>query len=305
MAAMGDGQVGEPLASVSVIVTSYESPLVLRDCLASLSAQPEAAEIVVADCSLRDPALDLAGAFPRVRFLHWSTPRAVPGMRWDALAHTSGAIVAAVEARCVPATDWCARLLEAHRLAPQTPAVGGPVGFEDWPRARESALYFAEYGMYCPPLRPGPSRDLSGANLSYKRVALDECPDLLRLGAWETRLHERWRAQGRELILCAAEVTFHNTMTLPSILRQRFSYGRGYAATRTKGKVFWRRALYALCTPALPMLFAWRTGKASRRGGLTGKFTRALPWFFLFQTAWSAGEACGYLLGASSRDEIY
>ena len=305
MATPGDGQVATPLAGVSVIVTSYESPLVLRDCLASLSAQPEAAEIVVADCSRRNPGLDLAGAFPRVRFLHWPAPRAVPGMRWDALAHTSEAIVAAIEARCVPAPDWCARLLDAHRLEPQAPAVGGPVGFEDWRRVRESALYFAEYGMYCPPVRPGPSRDLSGANLSYKRAALEECHDLLRLGAWETRLHERWRAHGRELILCAAEVTFRNTMTLTSILRQRFNYGRGYAAARTRGKTRWRRALYALCTPVLPMLFAWRTGKANRRSGLLGKFARALPWFFLFQAAWSAGEACGYLFGAPRREEIY
>lgn len=50
--------------ALSVIVTSYESPATLRRCLRALSEQAEASEIVVSDCSSKNPSSVLEPEFP-------------------------------------------------------------------------------------------------------------------------------------------------------------------------------------------------------------------------------------------------
>lgn len=290
---------------LSVIVTSYNSPEVLRRCLASLSAQKDAGEIVVADCSASDPSRDMASQFPQVRFLHWNGRRSVPALRWAALAQTRGEIVAAVEARTVPAADWCETLLQAHAAHPEAPAVGGTVGFSDWNSARSTALYFAEYGFFAPPFATGPVAELSGANLSYKRAALEEHADLIARNEWETLIHLRWKQAGKPLWLSAARIEFVNTMTVGAILRQRFSYGRGYAAARVQAASPVERFAYALATPLLPLLFTVRMAATTHAKQLTGRFLRSLPWFLIFQTCWSLGECRGYLLGRAAGEEIF
>ena len=112
-------------ATLSVIVTSPEASDVLRACLKSLVAQEAASEIVVADCSSQDPTAALRAEFPAVRILHFDDARTVPALRWAALAHTRGAIVAAAESRCVPQADWCAAVVAAHQRAPEAPSMGG------------------------------------------------------------------------------------------------------------------------------------------------------------------------------------
>ena len=294
---------------LSVIVTSYGSPETLRRCLESLDRQQDAAEIVVADCSPQDPAPKLAIVFPRVRFLHFSSKQRVPQLRWSALPHTSREVVAAVEARCVPEPDWCAILKRAHELNPEAPAIGGPVRVAAGAGAMETALYLCEYGHYAPPACEQSSEvassDLSGANLSYKRAALEAERDLLDGGRWETLLHLRWRQHGRPLLLSRATVEFHNTMRLADIVRQRFSYGRGYAADRVERRPVPIRLAYAAFTLLLPALLVVRVLRDAKRSRIHIPGPRPLLWCVLFTTCWSAGEAVGYLFGSSSHQEIY
>lgn len=292
-------------ARLAVIVTSYDSHAILRRGLASLVAQPEIAEIVVADCSPQNPGKLLGAEFPRVRFLHFDTKRTVPVLRWSALELTSAPLVGALESRCVPAPDWAQRIVRAHDRAPLTPAVGGPVGPGSASSGFELGLYFCEYGAFAPPLPEGPARALSGANLSYKRSALLERPDYLESGRWETFLHQQWLAEGRELHLCGAAIEFHNTMPPAVALRQRFHYGRGYAAERVEDVRGPQRWLYAAFCPVLPFLLTARMAAAARRKGILGLFARALAWTLLLNAAWSAGELCGYLLGPDPQPRIY
>jgi hypothetical protein len=290
--------------SLSVIVTSYNAPRTLRECLDSLSAQPLAREIVVADCSPENPAGSLAAVFPSVRFLHFEGERAVPQLRWAALSETRGEIVAAVEGRCVPASDWCAELLRAHEAFPEVPAIGGPVGIAPPASAFDLGLYFSEYGLFCPPLQAGETARLSGANLSYKRAALEESRDLLDAGAWETLLHDRWRKQGRSLRLCPATVVFRNTMAPGEATRQRFHYGRGYAADRVAGASAPARLLYAAASPILPPLLTWRAARRAWATNCRAPFLRSLPWLLFLNAAWAAGEATGYLAGKSPENRL-
>jgi hypothetical protein len=150
----------------------------------------------------------------------------------------------------------------------------------------------------------GPAPQLSGANLSYKRDALDGSRDLMDAGQWEAALHERWRAQGRALMLSDAAVVFHNGMTRADAVRMRFHYGRSYAADRFGG----RRGtaiLYAVLGPVLLPLLLLRAARHAVRAGVMGRFAAALPWLIVLNAAWSAGEVAGYLLGRSREPHIY
>ncbi|MBI1356206.1 MAG: hypothetical protein GC160_17835 [Acidobacteria bacterium] len=290
---------------LAVIVTSFDSHQVLRRGLQSLSQQPDVGEIVVADCSPDDPEPLLGPEFPAVRFVHFAEPKVVPVLRWAALPLTAAPLVGALESRCVAAPDWARRIVEAHEAHPDCPAVGGPVAPGDSSSGFELGLYFCEYGAFTPPVAEGPAPALSGANLSYKRRDLEAERDYLESGRWETFLHERWLAQGRELRLCDARIAFHNTMAPATALRQRYHYGRGYAAERVEALPRPKAWLYAAFCPALPVLLTLRSGRTAAAKGLGWAFVRALPWTLLLNAAWSAGELVGYSRGPDRRARIF
>src|SRR6478672_4707020 len=181
--------------AASVIVTSYNSHDILVRCLDALQGQP-CSEIVVADCSDINPEPMLTARFPTVQLVRFSQTVAVPVMRWAALRKTKSEIILAVEARCIPASDWVEKLIEAHADNPDSPAIGGAVSNNPKANLFDWALFFCEYGHYATPLPSAQSPDISGANLSYKRTALMSEMDLLNAGSWETLLHLRWRERG-------------------------------------------------------------------------------------------------------------
>jgi len=291
--------------SLSVIVASYNSHQTLQRCLQSLSEQPEAQEIVVADCSEVNPTEQLGRLFPRVRFLHFQGKRSVPQLRWAAYEQTRNEIVAATEARCVPSRDWCAQLLRAHKAAPEAPAVAGPIIFSSPASAFDVGLYFCEYGMHCPPTTESEVRLASGANISYKRAALEQSRDLLEAGTWETLLHQRWISQGHVLRMSSALVLFENTMNPSTAFRQRFHYGRGYAADRVSRARWFRRLVYASFCPVLPALMTWRLARVAWRKARMKNFQQAVHWIILLSCAWSLGEVVGYLMGKSAEQKIF
>lgn len=288
-----------------MIVTSYESARSLEACLESLTRQAEAVEIVVADCSAVNPGERLGKRFPAVRFLHFKERRTVPEMRWAALDQTSGEILAVVESRCVPDADWCGKLAAAHAEHPLAPAVGGPVRLAEGATLRDRAIYLVEYGAFAPPIEEGETTEISGANLSYKRAALLECRDLLEQGRWEAMVHARWVAAGRLLRLSGAGIAFRNGMKLGDTFRQRFHYGRSYAADRAAGRPRSEAWLRAATAPLLPAVLLIRLWAHCGKKGLRGMMLESLGWMVLFQTAWSAGECAGYLMGASKERHIY
>ena len=290
--------------TLSVIVISYNSGR-LEACLEALAAQPEAGEIVVADCSDVDPTPALAPRFPRVQFMHVGEKRSVPQLRWAAYGRTTGSIVGSFEARSVPALDWCARMVRAHQDHPSAPAVGGPIALRTPASPRDLGLYLCEYGPFAPPVRTGPVEDVSGANVAYKRAALDRAADLMAAGRWETLLHLRWRREGLPLVLCDATVVFENAMSTATALKQRFAYGRGYAATRLAHERRLVRVAYGAGALVLPLLLTVRLGRSLLGKGRVKAFGRALLWILLFNAAWAAGELAGYLAGDSGHVDIY
>ncbi len=298
---------------LSVVVVSYNSYATLDQCLESLTSQiagqvggpsvgpgGEKDEIIVADCSDEDPRLHFRQQFPGVRFLRFEEPLTIPELRREALKVAKGEIIALTEGRVVPSLQWAARLLQAHTTHPQAPAVGGPIDYIP-ASASDNAVYFCEYGRHLPPTGDGEAAELSGANLSYKRWALDLCRDLIQAGAWEPFLHRRLEERGYRLYRAGeAVVYYHNSLSPSQFARQRFHYGRWFAAARVKGP---RRLLYAGFCPLLPWLLTWRLGRVAReRPGQRGLFRRSLPWIVLFEIIWSLGEFCGYVAGKGTSD---
>lgn len=291
--------------SLSVIVTSYRSPALLDRCLTSLTRQPAVGEIVVADCSPDDPTAAVRAAFPRAKVLHFASRTSVPEMRWRAVGQTGGDVIAAVEGRCVPDAHWAAELVRAHERHPAVPAIGGPVALRAGASWFDWGLYWSEFGAFAPPLADAKARQLSGANLSYKRAALEDCRDLLDAGVWEAAVHERWLRAGRPLRTCPATVVFHNGMSHAAAFMMRFQYGRSYAAGRFGAAFGLGRLLYGIGAPVLPLVLLWRTGASAHRAARAAAFWGALPWVLALDLAWSAGELVGYLCGPSSRPHVY
>jgi hypothetical protein len=269
--------------SLSVIVTAYRSEETLRECVERLRRDPAVRQILVADCSEKAPELPV----PVRRF---PAPTEVPAMRWAMLPEVTEAVVACLEGRCVPEPGWGAAIVAAHGAHPEVPAIGGAVSLDENASWLDTVVWFCEYAGFAPPLADGPATDISGAHLSYKTAALRAVDELLRTGAWETLLHLRWRAEGREIRTTPAEVAFRNSMSLSDFARQRFHYGRGYAAARCWDS---RRLVFALAVPALPFLLTFRTAAAASRAQRMGAFLQCLPGIFLFHTIWSAGELLG------------
>ena len=302
-----------PQPTVSVVVVSYNSPLTLELCLASLSQQ-RVREVLVVDCSDRDPAAALGGRFPQVRFRHLEHKSAIPQMRWEGIRESCGEIVAITESWMVPCGDWVAALEECHRRHPSAAVVGGPVGFPlggQTASALAWADYLSEYGHYLP-LPQGTSEadcgELPGPNCSYKRGALDECHELWAQGAWEPFVHAALKQKGYRLLYAGrALVRYHRPVTAGQALRQRYHYGRGFAAERSRGSPLARRMLRAALAPAVPPLMLVRLWRVlSRQPGSRRRLREALGWLLALYSAWAWGECCGYLFGpGSSRDRVF
>ena len=124
-------------------------------------------------------------------------------------------------------------------------------------------------------------------------------------GEWETVLHQRWLAEGKQLWQCGACVEFHNSMSIANALRQRWHYGRGYAADRVKESSLPIRVVLGAGSLALPVLLCARIAMDSvRRRSLFG-FLESFGWILLLTIAWSCGEMAGYMSGKPTTARIF
>lgn len=290
--------------TLSVIVASYNAESALEECLEALVRQPLATEIVVSDCSPADPAPHLQERFPTVRFVHFDEPKSLPELRWAVLQELSGEIVGTIEARCIPAPDWCEQVVQAHEAQPKAATIGGPVGVYRDASRFELGMYFSEHVAFAPPVAVGPSATVCDANLSYKRKVLEGWTEHLQAGVWEATMHEEARRKGAVLGLCNAGVEYrHVGYGLRSAILQRFEYGRSYAAERVTSAA--SALSYAAMCPLLPFVLTYRNWKAARAKGMERLFLKSIGWTAAFNALWSLGEFAGYTIGRPARSSIY
>ena len=272
----------------------------LVDCVASFVCQPDADSIeVVVATSAEDEALsNLSRSFPNARVLRVAERRSIPELRAIGLLDARGAILAMTEDHCVARADWVESVLRAHDSSEHV-AIGGSVENGATERTIDWAVYFCEYGRHMAPIAAGPTVDLPGPNVSYKREALDQFRDLLSPATWEPLWHWRLQERGFTLVADPSLVVYHcKNFTFGGFMRERYHYSRSFAGHRVAGTSLGRRALFLAGTPLLPPLVLGRiVRRVWPKGRHRGAFLRSLPYITLFALSWAAGEFMGYAFG--------
>lgn len=287
---------------VSVVIASHNASTTIEDCLLALQADAAGREIevIVADSSTDGTVASIQERFPGVTVLRFSESLTIPLLRGAGIAAARGEIVALLDPYCIVREGWVSELVRLHGERPE-PVVGGAVALdgEEERHLVRWAIYFSEYAGFVRPLREGPSADLTGNNIAYKRRALEQSETLARTGFWKTFVNWRLRAAGQSLWTAPTlVVTLRKPIPFAEFLYSRYHHGRCFAAMRVTGARRSTRWLRALTVPFVPLGALWRQTRSvwpKRRH--RAKFMLVMPLLLLFHLSWAWGELWGYLRG--------
>ncbi len=313
----------EPTLSVIVVIVSDTTDSrrhasYLQDCLRGLSEQVNAPamEIIVPYKPPVDGIDRVKQLFPQVEFVPVDRLQTFTGqggnrehhdeLRARGLEAARGQIIALLEDHARPDAHWSAAVVKAHQERYSAYAgVGGAIenGVE---RSLNWAVYFCDFGRYENPVREGDSLFASDANVSYKRAALESIKPVWEQVFHETAVNWALTSRGDKLALSREIVVYQNRtgLQLRSALKERFIWGRSYAATRSRLARGAKRLVYAALSPLLPaILMARMTTNALKKGRHTGAFLKALPLTVMLTLSWSVGELVGYLTAQANNLE--
>ena len=285
--------------AVSVVVASNRSAALLGACLNSLVPQCArlGAELVVARSG--EP-LDVAGlsrGYTGLKVVAMEADATIPQLRGAGMAMATGDIVALTEDNCVADPHWIDMLVGGAREG--VDVVGGGMDNAQRERAVDWAAYFAEYGFFSGTRRApdGATPLLTAANVAYTRRVVDDVVDWARSGEWENVVHDRLLGRGSVMRFVGTAAVYQNTNTrFWDFCRDRYEHGHAFARRRLAENPESSRIALLAGSPLLPMLLTARVARAAA-STRWGAFMRALPATFAFLTAWSVGEAVGYVRG--------
>jgi hypothetical protein len=200
-----------------------------------------------------------------------------------------GRYLAILDGRCPPSAEWPAAV--ARELAAGVPAFFGPVICDAASKDPSMIGFVTEYVQFQPPIAPT-LNEVPGNNFIFQRALLDT-ETLASPEFHKTFFVERLRArQISPQLVPMATVRYCKHYSFGHYLARRYAHGRNFAAHRpgTFASVF------VLITPLLPALrlariFRGTKGKPIARAALW----RHLAHIALAESAWSFGEALGYL----------
>jgi hypothetical protein len=218
-------------------------------------------------------------------------------LRARGLMLARGRIVALIEDHGVAVPEWSSQLIEMHKGV--FAAVGGAIENEV-DRPLNWAVYFCDFLRYQNPLPAGEAITVSDANVSYKRDALESVSPAWSAAFQESAVNAGLRAAGKKLALAPAAVVNQHRLGLElwTAMKERYVWGRSYAAMRGNLAGTPRRLVWAALVPALPLLILARmTLMAYRKRRTFAVFVRAFPYTALLIVGWSWGELTGYLSG--------
>ena len=309
-------QSNQPVLSVVVAIVSDTNERAdashLGPCLESLARQSGAVpmEIIVPYHPSVNGIATMRQKYPQVRFAeetHLATYTGKGGsrehhdeLRARGLAKATGRVVALIEDHGVVAPDWSAKVMQAHQRG--FVAIGGAIenGID---RPLNWAVYYCDFLRYQNPLAEGESSIASDANVTYKRAALESVRPMWKEIFHESAVNGALRARGEKVALAPGIVLHQNRMGLRfgSAMKERFVWGRSYAATRAGLAGLGKRAFWAAFSPALPVLMIGRmTLMAFRKRRTFGAYLKALPLTTALIVSWSCGELTGYVTGRAN-----
>jgi hypothetical protein len=281
----------------------------LGPCLDALLAQTGALtmEIIVPYHAGVQGISEVESRYSRVKFLKVTDLKTFSGrknsrehhdeLRARGLAVAQGTLVALIEDCGIAASDWAARMVEAHQQ-PMGGAGGAMENGIDQPL--NWAVYYCDFLRYQQPLAAGDAWTISDANCCYKRAALEGIGNVWREVFHESSINDALRAKGDKVVLVPAAVVSQHRLglTLGSALKERYVWGRSYAASRSKLATTGKRLFWGAFSPALPVLMLTRmTMMAWNKRRTWGAFVKALPLTAMLIVSWSWGEFIGYITG--------
>ena len=283
---------------LSVVVASWNSQSLLRECLGVLRPQCAImnAELIIVRSAHQDDET-VAAVAEGCRLVAAPAHASLPHLRATGLVRASGEWVALTEDHVLADANWLAALMGAATAGVHV--VGGRIGNGQRARATDCGAFFAEYGPYGGTHEAaGPPR-FAAANVAYHHSIVAEVAESFAGGEWENETHDRLQAAARSFrFVPAALVRQNRSYGIGPFCRDRFAHGRDYAQARAGRIPRWHRAALFAATPLLPLLLAARIAKAAHTDGAPD-FWRALPATLIFLSAWAAGEAIGYARGGA------
>jgi hypothetical protein len=300
---------------VSDTIRTHASVEALAECLEGFSRQRNAPpmELIVPHHGQVEGIDELRRKYPEVVFLSVSEVdirRRKRGgrehhdvLRARGMLAATGDLIGLVEDHVVPDENWSANTLAAHR---EEDAVIGGAMENGVDRLLNWAVYFCDFGKYQNPVPAGPSSFASDANVIYKRRSLEKVREAWQRSFREVIVNGKLMALGEKVVLRPDVILYQNRRGLRfgEALRERYIWGRSYAATRNLLLTMPKRMIYAALSPALPFVLTLRIGKVAwERRRFFGKYVAALPIILLLQISWSLGEGMGYLRGLTPEGE--
>ncbi len=218
-------------------------------------------------------------------------------LRAYGIAAARGRIVGLLEDHGRPAPGWATAMADA--LGKEYAGVGGAIenGID---RSLNEAVYLCDFFRYQNPIEDGPSATASDANVVYERRVLDDIRPTWRESFREPVINEALLARGDKLGLTSQAIVYQHRdgLTLGTATRERFVWGRSYAATRRLREGPRRTIAYAALSPFLPPLLSARIVRSvvKKRRSVRSPL-RTLAVMIWLTAAWSAGELVGYITG--------
>ncbi len=293
-----------PAMSVIIAADHYDS---IRRTMRHLAAQSARSDLEVLIVTPEAASLGLDSAdgvgFARVRVIEVPTILPLAVALAAGVRQASASIVAFAESHAYPGPEWAKRLIEAHRRP--WAGVGPVIGNANPDTLTSWSNLFLDYGRCVEPTSVGEVDYLPGHNSSYKReLVLEYDSELEAMMEAEVLLHGALRARGHSLYLDPTIRTLHlNVTRWSSWLPERFYTGRRFAATRALGWPAWRRLLYTIAAPAIPLVRLPRVLREIRGSTRDDLLPGIVPSLIVGLALSAIGEGIGYALGAGDATE--
>ena len=291
----------ETQLQLSVVIASWSGREALTRCLESLLPQVEMAEVIVAFRGVSDLMATVGSRFANVRFLRGPADASVFLLRSLGVHEARGQLIAMLEDHAAVSVGWAKAMLDAYAAGKKI--FGGPIENDAKSSAYDWALYFAEYGIYMPPLPAGQRSILSGVNIAYDHATLQSCRGVWESVFYETDVNAMLISAGHKLYMVPeASVTSRLRMPMREAMVHLFGGGVHFAEFRKRQSGAVARRLWVIAAPAVPLVLLLRIIRLTmgRQPARIIQIIRALPYLLLLVGAWAAGEARSYAYSATA-----
>jgi hypothetical protein len=209
------------------------------------------------------------------------------------LLEERGSLIAILDDRSPPKSDWAATMTRLHSTLPHG-VIGGVVECSPGDDLNWS-IWACDFGRYAPGSASGTRNWISDVNVCYKRRCLEMTRELWRERYNEASMHWTLRELGETLFLSNEPVVQNKTtyQSLRRVLVERFSWGRSFGCARAEHSSSMARVAYVLATPVIPFVLFVRHWRVQRTLGNGPRFVAAARYTLPVLWAWTMGEAWG------------